>query len=90
MKIAKDFRKKARESLTGNWPIAVLVGLVAALLGGIASEGPSVRFNLNTSNADFNLSFAGHDIFSTAGGLNPEYVPILIGIIPSFSSSLLQ
>ena len=40
MKIAEDFRRIARESLTNKWLIAVLVGLVASLLGGLASEGP--------------------------------------------------
>ena len=40
MKIAEDFRRIAREALTGKWLIAVAVGLVAALLGGIGSEGP--------------------------------------------------
>ena len=40
MKIAEDFRRIAREGLTNKWLIAVLVGLVASLLGGLASEGP--------------------------------------------------
>ena len=70
MKIAEDFRRIARESLTGNWLIAVLVGLVASLLGGLASEGPQVKINIDASNADVSFSFAGQNIFSTGGGLN--------------------
>ena len=34
MKYAADFRQIAREALSGKWMIAVLVGLVASLLGG--------------------------------------------------------
>ena len=40
MKTAEDFRKIARNVLTGKWVTSVLVGLVASLLGGLASEGP--------------------------------------------------
>lgn len=31
--VARDFREKARDSLCGNWGIAVLVGFVASVLG---------------------------------------------------------
>ena len=34
MLVASDFRRIAREKLKGNWLIAVLAGLVAAVLGG--------------------------------------------------------
>ena len=34
MKLAADFRQAAREALRGKWPIAILIGLVAVLLGG--------------------------------------------------------
>lgn len=32
MRLAADFRSMARDALKGKWMIAVLVGLVAALL----------------------------------------------------------
>lgn len=32
MKLAADFRREAREALRGKWPMAILIGLVAALL----------------------------------------------------------
>lgn len=41
---SSDYRTHAREALRGNWPTAVLVCLVAALLGG---EGLSGNINLN-------------------------------------------
>ena len=39
MKYAADFRQIAREALSGKWMIAVLVGLVASLLGGAGADG---------------------------------------------------
>lgn len=35
---ASDYRAAARKALTGRWPVAVLTGLVAALLGGLQSR----------------------------------------------------
>ena len=40
MKYAADFRTDAREALRGRWPIAILTGFVASLIGaGIATGG---------------------------------------------------
>ena len=40
MKYAADFRETARNALRGRWPVAVLTGFVASLIGaGIASAG---------------------------------------------------
>lgn len=41
MKYAADFRYIAREALRGKWLIAVVVGLVASLLGGAGADGRS-------------------------------------------------
>lgn len=49
MKLAADFRQAAREALRGKWPIAILIGLVAVLLGGAGSGGPEVKFNYDVS-----------------------------------------
>ena len=35
MRLAEDFKSIARDSLNGRWKIAVLVGLVATLLGAV-------------------------------------------------------
>ena len=35
---AKDFRQFARNALKGRWPLAVIAGLVATLLGGVANS----------------------------------------------------
>ena len=79
MKIAEDFRRIARNALTNKWLIAVLVGLVASLLGGLASEGPQVKINIDASNADVSFSFAGQNIFSTGGGLNSNIAAFIAG-----------
>lgn len=43
---ASDFRRIARESLKGNWFIAVLGGFIASLLGGLNNAG-SFSFSFN-------------------------------------------
>ena len=47
MKIAEDFRRIARNALTNKWFIAVAVGLVASILGGISGGGPEFKVNID-------------------------------------------
>lgn len=49
---AADFRRIARQRLKGFWWTAILVTLVASLLGGVALGG-SVNFNFNFGSDDF-------------------------------------
>ena len=79
MKNAADFRALAREALRGKWVIAVIVGLIASLLGGAGSNGPEVKFNFDGSGANANFEFAGQTIFSTGGGLDSEVGAFLVG-----------
>lgn len=79
MKYAADFRRIAREALSGKWVIAVLVGLVATLLGGTASGGPEVKLNIDGSGANASFEFAGQTVFSTGGGLDSGIGAFLIG-----------
>lgn len=81
MKIAEDFRRIARESLTGKWSMAVFAGIVASLLGAMASEGPQMKINIDASNAGINFSIAGQNIFSTGGGLNEDIAALMAGAI---------
>ena len=39
MPLARDFRKMGRDALSGNWLLAVLVTLLAVLLGGAVYSG---------------------------------------------------
>lgn len=62
MKLAADFRQEAREALRGKWPIAIVIGLVAALLGGAGSNGPEIKLNYDTSTRPFhNFQLCGPD-----------------------------
>ena len=74
MKIAADFRKIARESLTGKWFIAVLAAIVASLLGGISGGGPEFKVNIDGNNTSINFNLAGHTIYSTGatGGIGSD------------------
>lgn len=78
MKYASDFRAIARDALRGKWVIAVIVGLVAALLGA-GSDGPRVKLNISDHGANLNFGFAGQTIYSTGGGLHSGIGAFLIG-----------
>ncbi len=67
MKTAYDFRTIARNVLRGKWSLAVIVGLVASILGAIGDNGPEFKINIDTSNVNFSFNFAGQDVFSTTG-----------------------
>lgn len=79
MKYAADFRSIARDALRGKWLIAVLVGLVAVLLGGAGSGGPELKLNINDSGANVSFELAGQTIASTSGGVNSDIGGLLIG-----------
>jgi len=78
---AKDFRSIAKNSLKGKWLIAVLVGLVAALLGGTSANGPEFKLEFNGSAANLEFAFAGQTLFSTGGGINSPFHSFILGSI---------
>lgn len=79
MRLAADFRSIARDVLDGKWKIAVLVGLVATILGAVEDMGPEVKINIDMSSANASFEFAGQTIFSTGGGLNSDIGAFLVG-----------
>ena len=79
MKNASDFRSLAREALRGKWLVAVLVGIVASILGGLSSSGPEITFNITESGFSTNLEIADQTIYSTSGGLNSQLQSLLVG-----------
>lgn len=79
MKYAADFRCIARDALRGKWAIAVIAGLLAALLGGVASNGPEVTLNISDSGANVAFEIAGQQVYTTGGGWNGELAGFLIG-----------
>lgn len=79
MKYAADFRAIARDALRGKWAIAVIVGLVAVLLGGAGSEGPKIKLNIEGGSANLGFEMAGQTIFSTGGSLNSDVGAFLVG-----------
>lgn len=78
MKYASDFRAIARDALRGKWVIAVIVGLVAALLGA-GSDGPRVKLNISDHGANLNVGVAGQTIYSTGGSPHSGIGAFLIG-----------
>ena len=79
MRNAEEFRSMARDALRGKWKIAVLVGLLATLLGAVNNMSPEVNVNIDASNVKASLNFAGQTIFSTGGDINSDIGIILAG-----------
>ena len=79
MKYAADFRQEARAALQGNWLLAILVGLVAALLGGLGSDGPEFKINFTGGELSANLQYAGQTVYSWGDGIAPGLRAFLIG-----------
>ena len=84
MRLAEDFRRISRNSLTNKWLIAVAVGLVASILGGIGSNGPEFKVNIDGSNIAMNFNMAGQTIYSTGtnGGINSEIGAFILASLP--------
>ena len=81
MKYAADFRNMAREALRGKWMIAVVVGLIASLFGGLGTDGPEVKLNIDASGRNVSFEYADQTILSTNNGLNPELGAFLAGSV---------
>lgn len=64
---ASDYRARARQALSGKWPTAVLVGLVASILGGVSEN---INLNLNLE----------QDI-EQMQSVSPEITALLLGAI---------
>ena len=79
MKNSSDFKRLARERLSGRWVIALLAGVVASILGGIGSSGPEITFELNEYGANANLVIGNQTVYSTSGGINSELMAFLVG-----------
>ena len=55
MKYAADFREIARNALRGKWPIAVLTGFIASLMGAGIATGGGGSSSSNNSNSPTDL-----------------------------------
>jgi len=84
MRLAEDFRRIARNALTNKWLIAIAVGLVASILGGVGSSGPEFKVNIDGSNISMNFNLAGQTIYSTGtnGGINSEIGAFILANLP--------
>lgn len=72
---AADYRAVARRALAGRWPLAVLAGLVAALLGG---GSDLLDFNVNV-----NLSHGYSNAHLQLGRLKLAITPTMLGWLSS-------
>ena len=65
MKLAADFRREAREALSGKWKTAILIGILATILGA-AGNGFSVEFEKIADAGYVGVSFAGTTLYSAS------------------------
>lgn len=75
--LASDFRAAARGALSGRWPIAVIAGLIASVLGGVTGDGP--EFNLNLDSVE------GASV--SLNGVPGFDIPILSGVLAAWLAS---
>ena len=76
---AEEFRRIARNALRGKWTMAVLVGVVASMLGGTGSDGLKVNLDVDRFGAHADLELAGQTIFSIGENLSPEMGALIAG-----------
>lgn len=79
MKFASDYRRISRDSLRGKWTIAVIAGLIAALLGGIGSGGPEITLNVSDTGANISLKYGSQQLVAFGEGGLAELSPLIIG-----------
>lgn len=84
MMYASDFRRKAREALSGRWALAVGTGLVAVLLGGTSKGGSSGGGRSNGSG--YNNRY---DLNDFLGFVNSDFGRVVISIFTALIAVLL-
>ena len=79
MKRAADFRAEARAALKGRWGLAIGIGFLAMVLGGVVGIGaPDVKFGLVDGNFQIYLDVLGQS-------LNPVEMMRSIGVGSAFA-----
>lgn len=79
MRYAADLRSVARIALSGRWKTAVITGLIASLLGGVASSGPEINLNFSEGSVKVDFGSAGQQIYTPGVGWNEQLTGFLIG-----------
>ncbi len=75
MRLSADYRKIARDSLKGKWPIAVAVGLVASILFGVAgSSTPDLEFELESGKFSFGIAYLGRTLVRVGPEIGWQYL----------------
>lgn len=85
MMYASDFRRKAREALSGRWALAVGTGLVAVLLGGTSRGGGSSGRGASSSSGN-SRRIDLNDVFDF---INSDIGKVVIPIISAIVAILL-
>lgn len=79
MRTAAEFKRLALNALRGKWVLAILVGLVASLLGADLSERNGFKLNFDFSSSDINVTFGGQKVISTTEGWTSAAGMLVVG-----------
>lgn len=58
---ASDFRAAARRALSGNWPLAIIAGVLASILSGI-QRGSNLELSIDLAAGGISLSAFGYEL----------------------------
>lgn len=82
MKLAADFRKRAREALKGHWFIAMIAGFIASLLGGLTGTGGSAGGSSSSSSEGSGDTGTTEDALVTIfEGIEPEILTAILTVV---------
>ena len=79
MRVSFDFHRIARNALRNKWILAVIIGLIASILGGVNFEGIDLDFSINIKDPSFAVYYGDSTLYSTQYGLLPWGIKALVG-----------
>jgi len=90
---ASDFRKIARDSLAGNWGLAVIAGLIAYVLGGGSDQAFKINVDITSQTSslqifNFNIPLSGFAILSWLS--SAVLISLVIAILLSVLGSVIE
>ena len=79
MSCAADFKRTALDALRGKWLIAIAAGVIAALLGGVGTDGTGIKIRRDGSSGNICLQYNGQSVFSLNEGFHSEWAAMILG-----------
>ena len=88
---SSDYRRVARENLTGNWPISIGVGAIACLLGGLIIGSTFIpEFNVRIDSQDISSIKDLLNILASSGTASAFGLGSLLGLAQFIIGGVIQ